>query len=126
MRVDTVISSVGLELRGAVHPATGSRAGSAVDDRGNMKGPTGSDEVILSETGQSLTDLDKVMKSLKEYSGLGNFSIRFATDDQTGSLVVSVVDRETGEVLRQIPPDEILSLRSHLQTVLESGSNRSA
>ena len=126
MRVDTVISSVGLELRGTIHSATGNRAGSAVDVRGNIKGSTGSDEVILSETGQSLTDLDKVMESLNKYSGLGNFSIRFATDDQTGSLVVSVVDRETGEVLRQIPPDEILSLRSHLQTVLESVSNRSA
>jgi len=126
MQVGTVISSVGHESRGTTHSATVSRAGGAANVRGNAKAPTGSDEVILSETGQSLTDLDKVMESLRQYSGLGNFSIRFATDDQTGSLVVSVVDRETGEVLRQIPPDENLRLRSHLQTVLESVSNRSA
>ncbi len=78
----------------------------------------GSDSVDISEAGQNLSELEKTVESLTEYRGWGNFNIDFSLDDQTGSLVISIIDRDSGELLRQIPPDQILNLRMHLQELL--------
>lgn len=88
--------------------------------------PKRADAVAISETGQSLFEMEQVKANLQEYDGWGNFNIDFSLDDQTGSLVITIVDRDTGEVLRQIPADEILALRSHLQDVIEDATAESA
>jgi flagellar protein FlaG len=113
MRVDQAISPGGRMTAEtavtSVHPAP---------DRGSAE-TTRSDTARFSEEGRDLLNLEKTIESLRKFEGWGNFTIDFARDDQTGSLVISIVDRETGEVLRQIPPDQILSLRSHLQKLLQ-------
>jgi len=38
-------------------------------------------------------------------------------DKETGIVVVKVVDRESGEVIRQIPPEETLAIAKNLDTV---------
>ena len=43
-----------------------------------------------------------------------NRSIRFSIDEGTKDIVVRVVDENTGEVVMQIPPDEMLKLRERL------------
>ena len=40
--------------------------------------------------------------------------LNFSVDEETGSFVVKVIDSETGDVLRQIPPEEMLNLRASL------------
>jgi uncharacterized FlaG/YvyC family protein len=102
----------------AVHNALrGMTATSAI-----LKGinPDEPDMVSISETGQNLFEMEKVIANLREYAKRGNYTINFEFDDETGSLVVRIVDRDTGEVMRQIPPDEILALRSHLQELLKN------
>jgi flagellar protein FlaG len=37
-------------------------------------------------------------------------AFRFWTDRETGKTVISVLDSETREVIRQIPPEEILAI----------------
>ena len=44
-----------------------------------------------------------------------NRGVRFEVDEAAGRLVAQVVDRETDEVLRQIPPEEFLELASRLR-----------
>lgn len=39
-----------------------------------------------------------------------------SVDKDTGIVVVKVVDRESGEVIRQIPPEEVLSIAKHLDS----------
>jgi len=114
MRVDHVISPGGRMIKGT----TVTSADPAPAPRGRSPEATPLDTAMFSETGLDLQDLEKTIESLRKFEGWGNFTIDFARDDQTGSLVISIVDRETGEVLRQIPPDQILSLRSHLQELL--------
>jgi len=41
-------------------------------------------------------------------------SVRFSVDEESGDLVVRVVDRQTGDVIRQIPPEEMVRLHKHL------------
>ncbi len=44
--------------------------------------------------------------------------LNMSIDEDTKSLVIKLVDRSTHEVVRQIPPEEILRLRQHLQELL--------
>ncbi len=84
------------------------------------------DTVLISETGQNLFEMEKIIANLRKYADWANFDINFALDDKTGTLVIRIVDRDTGEVRRQIPPDEILALRSHLQELLKDAFAESA
>jgi flagellar protein FlaG len=47
-----------------------------------------------------------------------NISVRYSFDDNTDDLVITLVNRETDEVLRQLPPDQILKMRQHLQELM--------
>lgn len=42
-------------------------------------------------------------------------SLRFRTDDVAGLRVIEVVDRESGDVVRQIPPEEIVDFIRSLE-----------
>jgi hypothetical protein len=39
----------------------------------------------------------------------GVYSVRFENDERNEKLVISLVDADSGEVIRQIPPEEIMS-----------------
>lgn len=42
-------------------------------------------------------------------------NLEFSVDSDTGTQVIRVIDSETGELVRQIPPDQILHVISHIQ-----------
>ena len=118
MPVEEINSASGLHVKGEA----GGRKAVRIMDGGSENGKTSesakSDEVKLSPGGQGMAELEQTMKDLKQYNGWGNFNIDFSTDDNTGSLIIKIVDRDTGETLKQIPPEQILNLKSQLQEVL--------
>jgi flagellar protein FlaG len=40
--------------------------------------------------------------------------LSFSVDEETGTTVINIIDNETDEVIRQIPPDEILHLKKRM------------
>ena len=46
---------------------------------------------------------------------LTRYRLQFSLDKETGDVVVRVFDPETQEVIRQVPPDEMLELRERLR-----------
>jgi flagellar protein FlaG len=46
---------------------------------------------------------------------LTNAAVRFSIDEESGRTVIQVVDRDTDEVIRHIPPEEMLRIASHLR-----------
>ena len=42
------------------------------------------------------------------------YSVRFETDENTKKMVVKIVDNQSGDVIRQIPPEGILGLQKAL------------
>jgi flagellar protein FlaG len=50
-------------------------------------------------------------------TGLGNYYVGFEKDEKTGATIIKVVDRDSGQVLRQIPPDQVLAMMSRLREV---------
>jgi len=57
----------------------------------------------------------KSVEKLNDELKQKHISLNFWVDEESESLVVQVLESESGKVIRQIPPDEILSLRRHLQ-----------
>lgn len=45
-------------------------------------------------------------------------NLQFEVDDKTESIVIQVTQRESGEVVRQIPAEEILDLKAKLENLI--------
>jgi flagellar protein FlaG len=56
-------------------------------------------------------DLDAINTQLRSM----NSSIQFIIDGKSNDVVVKIVDENTGKVIRQIPSDEVISMREHLK-----------
>lgn len=57
---------------------------------------------------------EELLSQIKELTENGLYSVRFENDSESKELVVKVVDRKTDEVIRQIPPEELLGLTKRL------------
>ncbi len=56
-----------------------------------------------------------VVEDVQQYLQEHNIQLSFQVHEKTGDLVVRVLDKDSGEVIRQIPPEEILKLREKLE-----------
>lgn len=83
---------------GKPDPATGDQAGG--EYHGNAK---------------FLQDVLNVAQNHFQVSGV---SLDFSVDDDAGCVKVSVKDKETGKVIREIPPDQALHLMAKLDEMM--------
>ena len=58
---------------------------------------------------------EELLNQIKTITEDGLYSVRFERDSGTDELVVKITDRETDEVIRQIPSEELLELSRHLE-----------
>jgi len=45
--------------------------------------------------------------------------VNYRVEKQTGTVITKVIREKSGEIIRQIPPDENLKLAAHLRELLE-------
>ena len=64
-------------------------------------------------------ELDSAVDQANEIGQLLNRKLNFTIDEATERVVVTVVDEETGEVVRQVPPNEMLRISAHLKQLQE-------
>ncbi|MCL2457575.1 MAG: flagellar protein FlaG [Desulfobulbus sp.] len=57
---------------------------------------------------------EELLNQIKAVTEDGLYSVRFERDQATAELIVKIVDSVTDEVIRQIPPEELLNLTKHL------------
>jgi flagellar protein FlaG len=55
-------------------------------------------------------DLSRAVEALDRFMRETSRSLNFSVDDATGRTIITVMDAETGEIVRQIPPAELLNL----------------
>jgi flagellar protein FlaG len=55
--------------------------------------------------------VDSINRSLEPESR----NLKFSIDDHTDRVIVKVVDKETGETVRQIPPEEVLAIAESIK-----------
>ncbi|MDR2613971.1 MAG: flagellar protein FlaG [Candidatus Accumulibacter sp.] len=59
-------------------------------------------------------ELQKSVENIQKFVSMAARDIKFSIDEDSGQTVVKVVDRETEEVIRQIPSEEMLDLAQAL------------
>jgi len=65
--------------------------------------------------------LAEAVASLNDYVQVIRRELQFSVDTESGRTVITVVDAETGEKIRQIPREEVLALARHLGSESRSG-----
>ncbi|WP_456384397.1 flagellar protein FlaG [Desulfolithobacter sp.] len=64
---------------------------------------------------QNMIQPEELLDQIKSITENGAYSVRFEKDSDINELIVKVVDQDTNEVIRQIPPEELVNLSKHLQ-----------
>ncbi len=85
--------------------------------------PTGAEKVERDRpSGLSLQSKDQpqvapeeILDKIKDLTEGGLHSVRFEMEDDINTLVVKVFDRETEELVRQVPAKELLDSAKHLR-----------
>lgn len=57
---------------------------------------------------------EELLQQIKSLTEDGLYSVRFENDDRAG-VVVKIVDRDSDEIIRQVPAEEILQLKAALE-----------
>jgi flagellar protein FlaG len=65
----------------------------------------------------SAADIERAVQRLTELISETQRSLRFRVDEASGRTVITVLDAETQEIVRQIPPPEFLAVVRHLERV---------
>lgn len=58
---------------------------------------------------------EELLDKIKDLTEGGAYSVRFEMNNDVDRLVISLLDSESGEVVRQIPPKEILNLAEYIK-----------
>ena len=69
---------------------------------------TGKAEETREPLNEVVSELNNLVRDLHR-------ELQFSVDDKSGETVIKVVDSETDEVVRQIPSEEVVRLRQHLE-----------
>lgn len=81
---------------------------------GQQGGPTSPD----AERQVDRTQVEDALARLSRSADLFNKRLQFRIHEQTDRLIVRVVDKETEEVIREIPPERILDLVASIEAFL--------
>ena len=82
-------------------------------DRMNKKKEDTPDDLVSATAQKQSVQPEELLGQIKALTENGIYSVRFENND-SDQLVVKVVDSETNEVIRQIPPEELMQLTKHL------------
>ncbi len=58
--------------------------------------------------------LSEAVSNLNDYVQQLNRTLQFSVDETSGRTIIKVMDADTREVIRQIPPEEVVALARHL------------
>ncbi|MGM0554447.1 MAG: flagellar protein FlaG [Pseudomonadota bacterium] len=68
-----------------------------------------------------MAEVTQVVESINSYLQSTKRALEFSVDESSGRTVITVIDGEREEVIRQIPPEAVLALVEQFQTEQELG-----
>ena len=83
------------------------------DEQKNTPITTASNSEI-SKTELSPEKLEKVVQQLQDFMGEMNRSLQFKVDEDSGRNVIKVIDKESGDLVKQYPSEEVLGIVAKL------------
>ncbi|WP_157651309.1 flagellar protein FlaG [Dechloromonas denitrificans] len=109
------ISSLGMSPSAVAPPLTSPSDNSVTSGKGLQAAATssGTQQPVAGQTKKeepSSKDLQDAVKSMNDFVGTINNSLKFSVDDETGKTIVKVMDVDTKEVIKQIPSEEMIAI----------------
>lgn len=62
------------------------------------------------QTRSSESDLKSALDTLNDFASNNGATLNFSQDDETGKTIVKIVDKETDQLIRQIPSEEAIAI----------------
>ncbi len=91
------------------HPSTVVNGATTATTKSHESGRPGKESGLSNEVLQAFK---------QEFDLINNVELKFNKDDETGQTYVKIVDKETGEVIREIPPEEVRKLAEKLDEMV--------
>lgn len=110
VRVGGASQQVPAPRTGSVPVAGGAQAPAARPESGPAASNPTTQAVSRESVDQAVARLNDFAQNLKR-------SLNFTVDHESGRTIIKVMDAETKEVIRQIPPEEALVISNNLQDV---------
>ncbi|ALQ55499.1 flagellar protein FlaG [Pseudoalteromonas issachenkonii] len=85
-----------------------------IDEQKNTTTPTAASNNEVSKTELSPEKLEKVVQQLQDFMGEMNRSLQFKVDEDSGRNVIKVIDKESGDLVKQYPSEEVLGIVAKL------------
>lgn len=63
-------------------------------------------------------DLEQMVQQINQEYAVRNISLKFSIDEESGSLVIKVLDMANEKIIRQIPAESILEIRRRMSALL--------
>ena len=63
-------------------------------------------------------EIEQTVQQLNQTSEAFNISLRFKLHDETDRVMVQVVDTKANEVIKEIPPENLLRLAAQIQNMI--------
>jgi len=74
-------------------------------------------EEVSSDENQT-AKVQEAVEAVNRFFAQSPIDVNLSIDEDTESLVIKLIERDSRKVIRQVPPEEILNLRRHLQELL--------
>ncbi len=91
-------------------PSTSEEKKSSLENKGQESVLLGSTQGNEKAVDISEEEMSAMLQELRQSLDMPYRGLSFELDEKTGETIVRVVDKESGEVIRQIPPDYALKL----------------
>ena len=62
--------------------------------------------------------LQEVLEVAQEHFHIRDIGLEFVVHEQTGRIKVTVMDKETGEMIREVPPQQVLNLMAKIDEMM--------
>ena len=69
----------------------------------------------VNDTRLTRADVEEMVEALEELTQTLQTKLNFSINEGTNDIVVKVLDKDTDEVIKQFPPEELLELQEKMQ-----------
>jgi flagellar protein FlaG len=70
---------------------------------------------FVNRVGEYQKRMEELSQAIRETLNVQDVKLNFSVDRSTGQVVIRIIDGESGEVIREIPPEELLSLAREME-----------
>lgn len=92
----------------------------------SAQAPSSSQAVRQTTSSVSREEVQAAVAQMKDFAQVMSRQLQFDVDEDSGRTVVRVLDKDSGDVIRQIPSEEVLALASRMKEMMEAESTKVA